>query len=554
MMLRYGLKKRIAAGVLLFAAQSASAADNVGLLKGLVKDSSGKPVAGAFVKLRNNERHFTFMVVSKEGGAFEAKDLPAGSYTAEAVGTDTQSKISTPIVLKSGSPAAINLALADKRGPALPPAWPDHLPSAQTPKADAVKLPDGEGKALVQEKCTVCHDSVRIVTTRTSAGEWEHLIWSMRQYMVALNQTDLTDAQAAAIQGYLAQNFPSVVPYNENNRLPRALPEGNARNYRVVTFKLEPEFAEPHDIAVDPTGIAWAAKRGGQALAGGKLIRFDPHTLEISEIDAPPGSAPPSRRRLGNPQIAPDGVLWTSDSPNKRWLSFDTKTHKFINYFLPEGKIANSNALAINRSNGMIWAGDERNSIYALDTKTGQWSFYRAPTAGSGAYGIALDGNGEPWFAEDKIDKIGHLDLKTGKIEELPIKVEGSEIVLPRRMNSDAEGNIWVGLWQAGKLMKIDYKTRKMTIFTPPTKDAGCYSVTVDKKNNIIWVSEQTADKIARFDPKTNSWMEFALPDSQSDPRRIELDPTDPNRVFFSGNSANLIGFIEYMPAANARN
>ena len=35
--------------------------------------------------------------------------------------------------------------------------------------------------------------------------------------------------------------------------------------------------------------------------------------------------------------------------------------------------------------------------------------------------------------------------------------------------------------------------------------------------------------------------------------RRIELDPTDPNRVFFSGNSANLIGFIEYMPAANAR-
>ena len=86
-----------------------------------------------------------------------------------------------------------------------------------------------------------------------------------------------------------------------------------------------------------------------------------------------------------NPQIGPDGVLWTSDSPNKRWLSFDTKTHKFINYFLPEGKIANSNALAINRTNGMIWAGDERNSIYSLDTKTGEWSFYRAPTPNSGA-------------------------------------------------------------------------------------------------------------------------------------------------------------------------
>ena len=71
----------------------------------------------------------------------------------------------------------------------------------------------------------------------------------------------------------------------------------------------------------------------------------------------------------------------------------------------------------------------------------------------------------------------------------------------------------------------------------------------MDKKNNIVWVSDQQVDKIGRFDPKTNSWMEFSLPYSQTDPRRIELDPTDPNRVFFSGNSANLIGFIEYTPS-----
>ena len=552
-MLKHWLKTGIAAGALLFASQSAGAVDNSGVLKGVVKDASGKPVAGAFVKVRNTERHFTFMVVSKDGGTFEAKDLPAGQYTAEAVGADMESKVSAPIAVKGGNAGApVNLALAGKRGPSLPPAWPDQLPNEQTPKPEAVKLPEGEGKALVQEKCNVCHDSARIFATRTDAKNWEHLIWSMRQNMAALNVPDITDAQATQIQAYLVKSFPSVVPYNENNRLPHTLPEGNARNYRVVTFRLDPDFAEPHDIAVDPAGIAWAAKRGGQALAGGKLIRFDPHTLEITEINAPPGSAPPARRRLGNPQVGPDGVLWTSDSPNKRWLSFDTKTHKFINYFLPDGHIANSNALALNHSNGLIWAGDERNSIYSLDTKTGKWGFYRAPTPNSGAYGIALDGNGEPWFAEDKIDRIGHLDLKTGKIEELPIRDQG-ETILPRRMNSDADGNLWVGLWQAGKLMKIDYKTKKMTIFTPPTKDAGCYSITVDKKNNIVWVSEQAADKIARFDPKTNSWMEFALPDSQSDPRRIELDPTDPNRVFFSGNSANLIGFIEYTPAANAR-
>src|SRR5689334_1981303 len=126
-MLRHWLKCGIAAGTLLFVAENAAAVDNAGVLKGLVKDSAGKPVAGAFVKLRNTERHFTFMVVSKDGGAFEAKDLPAGAYTAEAVGTDMQSKVSAPIAVKAGNAgAAINLALVEKRGPSLPPAWPDH--------------------------------------------------------------------------------------------------------------------------------------------------------------------------------------------------------------------------------------------------------------------------------------------------------------------------------------------------------------------------------------------------------------------------------------------
>lgn len=547
MVLTNWLKSGIAVCTLAVALPAAAAVPDAGAITGVVKDTAGKPVAGAFIKLRNSDRRLTFMVVSKDGGRFEARDLPSGQYTAEGVGAELESKVSAPVVVASGASATINVALVEKRGASLPAAWPDRLPEAQIPKPAAIKLPDGTGKALVEAKCNVCHDSARIVSMRTSAKNWEHTVWSMRQNMLAANIPDITDTEAATIQAYLVKNFPNVVPYNENNRLPRGAVEGKSRDYRVVTFRLEPEFAEPHDIAVDPTGIAWAAKRGGQNLAGGKLIRFDPHTLEITEVNAPTGSAPPSRRRLGNPQIGPDGVLWTADAPNHRWLSFDTKTHKFINYFVPDGHLAGGNSMALNHTNGMVWSTDQRNGIYSLDPKTGQWNFYRAPTKGSGAYGIALAGDGSPYFAEDNIDRIGHLDLKTGKIEELPIKDQG-ETILPRRMNSDADGNIWVGLWDAGKLMKIDYKTKKMTIFTPPTKNAGCYSVTVDKKNNIVWVSEQEVDKIGRFDPKTNTWLEFSLPDSQSDPRRIELDPTDPNRVFFSGNTSNLIGFVEYMP------
>jgi hypothetical protein len=51
-----------------------------GTLEGVVKDAAGTPVAGAFVKLKNTEKRLGFMVISQDGGAFSAKQLPAGNY------------------------------------------------------------------------------------------------------------------------------------------------------------------------------------------------------------------------------------------------------------------------------------------------------------------------------------------------------------------------------------------------------------------------------------------------------------------------------------------
>jgi hypothetical protein len=38
------------------------------------------------VKLKNDQKRLTFMVVSREQGRFEAKDLPPGSYRVQGVG------------------------------------------------------------------------------------------------------------------------------------------------------------------------------------------------------------------------------------------------------------------------------------------------------------------------------------------------------------------------------------------------------------------------------------------------------------------------------------
>ena len=538
----------IAAGVALVATHSAFAADERGSVQGVVNDASGKPVVGALVRVKNAERRLTFMVPSQDGGRYEIKDLPVGQYTVQGIGGNFQSAVSAPVSVAANAAAKADVALTAARGALLPPAWPQRIPEAQADKAskDFNDLPAGENKMLVAQTCTPCHDVQRIMVKRTSENEWSHIVARMRTRMAAANQPVVNDEDTKKIVAYLSASFKPIQPYDPNSRLPTDLLQGKALKYRAVTYDLADHFAEPHDVASDPQGNAWVGERAG------RVGRFDPRTLEFVEFKTPPGPAAEDRQSLGNPQIDSHGIMWVPDGPNNRWLAFDTKTEKFTAYAWPRGMAggAGGNSMALH-PNGTIWATGANKEVRMLDPQSVTFKAYPSPSAKSspapGAYGLAVAGDGSVWWAEDEADKMARVDPATGQVEEFKIPDVGGH-AFPRRMNSDANGDLWVALWDAGKLMKIDYKTKEMTVYTPPSKTGGNYSVVVDKKNNYIWVSEHQVDKIARFDPKTQEWVEFPLPDAESDPRRLDIDPTNPNRIFFSGNTPGRVGFVEVLP------
>ena len=537
----------IAAGVALVATHSAFAADERGSVQGVVNDASGKPVVGALVRVKNAERRLTFMVPSQDGGRYEIKDLPVGQYTVQGIGGNFQSAVSAPVSVAANAAAKADVALTAARGALLPPAWPQRIPEAQAEKAskDFNDLPAGENKMLVAQSCTPCHDVQRIMVKRTSENEWSHIVARMRTRMAAANQPVVNDEDTKKIVAYLSASFKPIQSYDPNSRLPTDLLQGKALKYRAVTYDLADHFAEPHDVASDPQGNAWVGERAG------RVGRFDPRTLEFVEFKTPPGPAAEDRQSLGNPQIDSHGIMWVPDGPNNRWLAFDTKTEKFTAYAWPRGMAggAGGNSMALH-PNGTIWATGANKEVRMLDPQSVTFKAYPSPSAKAspapGAYGLAVAGDGSVWWAEDEADKMARVDPATGQVEEFKIPDVGGH-AFPRRMNSDANGDLWVALWDAGKLMKIDYKTKEMTVYTPPSKTGGNYSVVVDKKNNYIWVSEHQVDKIARFDPKTQEWVEFPLPEAESDPRRVDIDPTNPNRIFFSGNTAGRVGFIEVL-------
>src|SRR5262245_4838992 len=153
----------LAAGVAFGAmVAGAQAADNRGVVQGVVNNAAGQPVAGAMVKLANADRHLTFMVVSQEQGRFEANDLPPGQYLVQGIGGGFESSKSAPVNVEGGKNAKVDLTLANKQGGVLPPSWPQRIPEEQI-KGVSLNLPAGDGQALVEARCTTCHNTQRIV-------------------------------------------------------------------------------------------------------------------------------------------------------------------------------------------------------------------------------------------------------------------------------------------------------------------------------------------------------------------------------------------------------
>lgn len=527
-----------------------------GSLQGVVKDSQGAPVSGAFVKIKNSERRLTIMVVSQPQGRFSISALPAGQYVAQAIGGDFQSELSAPMEVSGSKPTVIDLALTKARAPQLPGAWPGRLPGEQVGEggeggASRAALPEGEGKSIVEAKCISCHDTQRITRVQANRERWQTIVQNMRVYAQgSTTAKPLTDDETRTVLDYVMANFsgaggsgrPAPDP---NSRLPRTLITGEAAKYLAVEYELPNNKAEPHEITVDLDGNAWVTQR-----VGGKLGRLDGKNLTYSEIAPPAGPSPTNR--LNAITRAPDGKLWFIDGgPNRRWLSLDPKNNEFALYELPKLKSgsASGNTMRVH-PNGTVWLNSiAANQVIRLDPATKEFTVYDVPAGikrgrTASPYGMAISGDNKIWFIENAVSQMGRLDPATGKIDEFPIFVKNP---VARKGGMDSEGNVWVGLHGAGKLMKIDYKTVKMIIYDPPTEDAGPYSVQGDTKSPLVWFSEQHVDKIARFDPKSEKFTEFPLANAESDPRRIEIDPTNPSRIWWSGNLSGRMGYVELL-------
>jgi hypothetical protein len=548
---RHQILAASAAAMLIVSVHASRTAEFTGSVRGVVKNESGQVLRGAYVKLINAERRLTFMMISQAQGRYTMSNLPPGDYTVQGIGNGFQSAL-TPVTLTAGPPATADVWLTDKQGDIMPNGWirsPGRVAGNELDyELPPPNLPEGEGRAIVEAKCGQCHFLYRLTQMRWTHDNWEQKIaWMRERIHERQGAQDLTDQEEKIVVDYLAKNFSDTTPKPDpNSRLSRTVLQGNAARYIAVDFAVPNGDAALHDIAVDRQGVAWVNE-----LNAYKLGRFDPKTYEFTEISPPPGPAKVGiLNHMGPPTRGAGDTIWMAEvGANRRWLQFDTKYQQFTAYPAPrEFKFPiTGNTMQADPNGKMIWS-TTRNRIVGLNIETKQFVAYDMPhwvetKQDPGGYGLDVAGDGRVWFVEREAHKVARLDPETGKIDEFP--TPGKDV--PRRMGADWDGNLWVGFHETGKLVKVDQKTGQMTLYQPPAENNGAYHAVADQKRKVIWLTEQTADKIARFDPRTETWTEFSLPIVESDARRIELDPSNPNRVWWSGDTSSHLGYIEVL-------
>jgi len=540
------------AAVLVISAAALQAVERTATVAGVVELASGGPAAGAMVKLRNDTAGLTVSVISREQGRYRIPEIPPGKYTIQAIGGGMKSDPGATLDVAAGSNDARPLVLRHRA----------EMVEAMPSSAFAALMPDGQGrdthaKEMVISLCIHCHDTGlhNVVSRRMTRDRWAAAVRMMEaNVMRNTHPLHLTEEERNIILDYLAKYFgPDTPPFDPERDLARTWITGDAAKSMVVEFDL-PGRVGPHDVAVDAQGNAWVSES-----RNGALGKFDPRTLTYTQIPIPgtkENKLPRSVSAAHALEIDPQGRLWASDHrvPEPRVIVYDPRTQQFTFYPYPEASkpedSADVNTIRHHRD-GTVWFTDlGGDQILKLNPATREWTKFPVPSGKNyhmkaHPYGMAIDGDGWVWFAVFETDKMGRIDPRTGEVAEYDLATKRA---YPRRMGTDAEGNVWFGEYgNIGKLGMADRKTAKLTEYPTPTRYSGAYSVSVDKSRNLVWVSELMADRIARFDPRTKTFVEYPLPRLYSSIRRIEADPSRPNRVWYTGNNVNTVGYLEVL-------
>ncbi len=132
----------------------------------------------------------------------------------------------------------------------------------------------------------------------------------------------------------------------------------------------------------------------------------------------------------------------------------------------------------------------------------------------SGPFAVATTPQGEVWFTEDNVSKIGVFFSNNSSFKEYTIPFYGRNLW---GIAVDQQRNVWFTGWDTDSIGKLNPATGNFTQFKLPGPNPDPTKILVDRKS-IVWFTEWEASKIGRLDPKTGEIKEFETPTERAGP------------------------------------
>ena len=274
--------------------------------------------------------------------------------------------------------------------------------------------------------------------------------------------------------------------------------------------------AYPHDPAVAPDGSIWYTGQRANVVG-----RFDPATQQFKEFALPtPNSGPHGL------QADKDGNIWYTGNAAGLIGKIDPKSGKVTEYKMPNSKARDPHTIAFLQDGRIFFTVQAGNFIGSLDPKApdGAIKLVESPTANSRPYGVRLDSKGVPYFDLFNSNKIASADPKTLIIREYPLPDPKAR---PRRIAVGKDDTVWYGDYARGFLGHLDPKSGKVEEFqSPGGPESKPYAIDVTADGAVWYVEtgDETKNMLVRFNPETKKFQTWAIPGGGGTVRNMEID------------------------------
>src|SRR5215813_3382847 len=117
----------------------------------------------------------------------------------------------------------------------------------------------------------------------------------------------------------------------------------------------------------------------------------------------------------------------------------------------------------------------------------------------------------------------------------------------PRRIGADPNADVvWVALYCADKIAKIDTHTRQVTQYALPHKYSYPYGLVVDNEHN-VWINLNNTDIVAKFEPATEKFTEYQMPSRGTVMRHLTVNTTASGpEIIASETGLNKVARIQF--------